>query len=1332
MGIYHPTNPGETRSNPGASRYAVIPAHQVDGRCRESHSNPYRLRPDIVFISASDTELSVLEMARAQLPEAFPPVQTQPSYALQMPAETAAFVADIAATARLVIVRMLGGEAYFRDGLEQLRAMHNRTGLALLALPGDNRPDLSLAAYTTIPPDIATAFFAYCVAGGATNYAQGLRYLSDQVLGTNFGAAPPVAIPWCGLYHPDATDLEQTAALDVETFGRTYWQDAAAPLVGLLFYRAYWQSRDLAVVNAVVRALEATSCRVLPVFCYSLRELAPETLATYFGQPGEAAVSVIVSLVSYALAEIGHGRSFPQARGTTLEALVSLGIPVIQGLTVRETQANWEASPAGLSPLDAAMKVVMAEFDGRIVATVVGVQEPDESGISRQKPIQAQVEALAALAARWARLRSLPNRAKRLSIVLTNFANRNGRVGSAVGLDTPASVLNLLRALRERGYEVGDLPPDGDTLMAELLAQGGYEFRLRPELHAQAQSARFRYRVADYQAWFATLPAACQAELQAVWGEAPGDVLVNGDEIYIAGRRYGNVVVLIQPPRGYGENPQAIYHSGELVPPHHYLAVYRWLRSEFGVDAVIHCGKHGTVEWLPGKSLGLSEHCYPQLVLPDTPVLYPFLVGDPGEGLQAKRRWHAALISHLPPPMTQAEVDQEGELAPLQALLAELARAEQLDPDKRSLILDAIWEAVVAANLHRDLGYVSRPDKDAMPAFLKQLDGYLCNLGELQIRHGLHILGEAPTGERLVDFLCALVRQPGTDYLGLPAALAHDLRLPANTFDLDATTPWAPEAVPAVLAALAEVPITNVGRLRRALDAAGRNLVWALAERDFELAAVATLTAGQPETARTLTYLAQEVLPRVRQAPDEIRRLLNALEGHSIPPGPSGAPTRGRLDVLPTGRNFYAVDMRAIPSRFAWQVGQQLGNTLVANYVQQQGCFPEVIGMTLWGTANMRTQGDDVAQALWLLGVEPVWNPVNQRLTGLQRLPVEQLQRPRIDVVIRVSGFFRDAFPNVLALLDEAVNLAADADEPDEWNYVRKRVRAEEQQRLAAGLPPDIARRQARFRVFSNRPGVYGVGILAAIAEGVWTNPEDLAEIYLRWSGYAYTAQEYGVPAEAILAARLAACDAIVQNQDNREHDILDSDDYMQFQGGMAAAVRNLRGAIPPVFLGDSSDPARPRLRSLQEELRRVVRARVTNPKWLRSIQDHGYKGALEMAATVDYLFGYGALTGLVEDWMYERVAETYLFDEGMAAFLRQSNPWAQRDMAARLLEAARRSLWEHPSAITLKRLTAVVAAAEDAIQNKEMTSEGKSGEAKKVAALGYGHQHCDGCRLAE
>ncbi|OYT70146.1 MAG: cobaltochelatase subunit CobN [Chloracidobacterium sp. CP2_5A] len=1297
MGFYHPLADGDSSPVGNKPAFACLPA-TVAG-CRENHATQlYAARPDIVFISASDTELRLVAEAQKRLPQGFPIIQAQALRALRRTAELDAFFNDIAPTVKIVIARILGGVAHFAEGFDRLEQIHRETGCHAVALPGDRRPDAALLARSTVGVDVIERLSAYCAAGGVTNYAQALRYAADRLLGTAFGFAPPQEAPLTGLYHPQAADPEAVARMTVADFRQVYWRDGR-PAVGIAFYRAYWQSGDLAVVDALVSAIENAGGNVLPAFCYSLRDDRehadglPDIFARYFSDNGRPRVAAIVSLLSYALADLAHTERLTRAAGGAAAALHALGVPVIQAITGGETVADWRASAQGLTPLDAAMKVVMAEFDGRIITTVVGARESDAGG-ARLVALPEQVAAVARLAVRWARLRDRPNAEKRLAIVLTNFANRNGRVGSAVGLDTPASVHNILRALRESGYAVGDLPPDGDALMAELLAQGGYE---APSLsEAQAARACAHYRAEDYRARFAALPLDNQAQLRATWGEPPGEIMTAGDTGYIPARRYGNVLVMIQPPRGYGDKVQALYHNGELAPPHHYLAVYHWLRDVFGADAVIHCGKHGTVEWLPGKALGLSSACYPQLILPDTPVFYPFLVGDPGEGLQAKRRWHACVVSHLPPPMTQAEVDRESELAPLQTLLAELARADQLDPEKRPLIIDAIWEAVVAANLHRDLGYETRPDEDDIGAFLKKLDGYLCDLGEIQIRHGLHVLGEAPTGERLTDMLCALARQAPPPRLGLPAALARDLGLPEDIFNRPSDAPWSPETTPPWLASFADAPIVSVGRLRRALDTAVRGVVADLIERDFDPMAVAAPLSTPSALRDALAHLAQEIVPRLRQTPDEIANLLAGLEGRAVPPGPSGAPTRGTPDILPTGRNFYAVDIRAIPSPFAWQVGRRLGDALLMAYAQREGRFPEVVGLTLWGTSNMRTQGDDVAQALWLLGVEPAWQTGNRRLDGLRLLPVAELKRPRIDVVARVSGFFRDAFPNVLALLDEAVNLAADADEPDEWNYVRRRARADEARRLAAGESPEEARRRARFRLFSNQPGVYGVGILAAIADGAWETREDLAAIYLRWSGYAYAGGAYGLPAADALAAQLAACEVAVQNQDNREHDILDSDDYMQFHGGMAAAVQTLRGQAPVTLFGDSADPTRPRVRTLQDELRRVVRARVTNPKWLRAMQEHGYKGALEMAATADYLFGYGALTGLAEDWMYERVAEAYLFDETTAAFLQRSNPWARRDIAARLLEAARRGLWAQPPEDVTARLEAIRVAAED------------------------------------
>jgi cobaltochelatase CobN len=427
--------------------------------------------------------------------------------------------------------------------------------------------------------------------------------------------------------------------------------------------------------------------------------------------------------------------------------------------------------------------------------------------------------------------------------------------------------------------------------------------------------------------------------------------------------------------------------------------------------------------------------------------------------------------------------------------------------------------------------------------------------------------------------------------------------------------------------------------------------------------------------------------------------LLDGLNGMAVPAGPSGAPTRGMTNILPTGRNFYSVDVRAIPSPFAWQVGQRLGADLLKQYLEREGRYPESIGLTVWGTSNMRTQGDDIAEVLWLLGVRPIWQQENRRVTELEVIPLSELNRPRVDVTVRMSGFFRDTFPGVVSLLDRAINLVADLDEPEDENFVRKHVRQDEAKFTSSGV--EQARAKARYRLFSNKPGSYGTGILTAITESNWETSDDLARIYLEWGGFAYTRDIYGAPAHDEFQYRLAGTEIAAQNKDNYEHDIFDSDDYMQFHGGMIAAIRSLTRSDPMAVLGDSANPETARYRDVREEARRVFRARVANPKWLRAIRRHGYKGALEMAATVDYLFGYDATAQVIDDWMYQQVAEKYVLDETSREFCERSNPWALREMTGRLLEAAERGMWAEPDAETLSRLKTAYLANEGLLEAK-------------------------------
>jgi cobaltochelatase CobN len=1256
----------------------------------------------IAFISAVDTDLTAARAGGARLPAEFPGVTVLA--ARDLPDEEA--VRRALEGVRIAVVRILGGRPYFTHGFDALASLAASGELEVIAIAGDAHADPDLDAHSTVRLEVARTAHAYGFAGGAANLEHLFRYVADTGLGTAFGYDPPRETAEWGFYHPAAADPAACARLDREAFAREHWR-ARSGVAGIVFYRADWASGNLAHVDALIHACEALDLDVLPVFVYSLRDCErvddlPLPYARAFMRAGVACVDVVISLLSYATSDLAQDERMTRSVGAALRADVALDVPLLQGVTTMQSREEWAASERGLAPLDAATKVVMPEFDGKIGGPVFAFRD---AVTTLARADAGQTANLARLAARYARLRRTPNREKRIAIVLTNFANRQGRIGGAVGLDTPASVIAILRALDADGYDVGTIPPDGQALIEALLARGGYDIdTLTAEQLAYAEA---RYHSLDYARWHERFPVRVRRELESAWGEPPGAAYRVGEEIYVAGLRCGNVFVMIQPPRGFGGDPLGVYHSGDLVPTHQYLGAYRWLRDVFRADAIVHCGKHGTLEWLPGKALGLSDACYPMLALGEIPLFYPFIVNDPGEGAQAKRRAHACIIDHLVPPMTKAETYDE--LARLQRLLSEYAAAERIDPDKLPLIAEAIWTSVLAADLQRDLGVEAVPGEHEMSEFLQHVDGYLCEIGDLQIRDGLHVLGSPPAGTQLVDLSLAIMRLDGPEALGLAHALCDDLeiRYEAIADPSAAGVAYAPPVPPALRAFFepdVEQRAVLVRDVRAALDRIAREVVTALlldGARDPAALALRCGVSAQGAFVRSLRVLVERVVPAIRRATDEIDHLLGGLRGRHVPPGPSGAPTRGVMNALPTGRNFYTVDVRAIPTRFAWSVGVRLGDALLAAALTRDGAYPRSIGITVWGTANMRTQGDDVAEILWLLGVRPVWNEENGRVVDVAVIPLAELGRPRIDVTVRISGMFRDAFPAVVALIDRAVALVADLAEDDDENFVRAAVRREELVRIDAGSDAVDARRRARFRIFGSRPGAYGTGVLAALEAGRWHDAGDLADAYLEAGGFAYGAASYGEPAPAEFRARLAASTIAVQNQDNREHDIFDSDDYLQFHGGMVAAMRRLRGTAPSAFFGDSSDPHMPRTRGLDEEARRVFRARVVNPKWIAGARRHGYKGALEMAATVDYLFGYDATANVVGDWMYERVAGAYILDPENRAFLERANPWSAREMTERLLEAVERGMWAEPRPETLTRLREGLLDLEGALEDR-------------------------------
>ncbi|MEN3608809.1 cobaltochelatase subunit CobN [Plantactinospora sp. ZYX-F-223] len=1199
----------------------------------------------ILLLSTSDTDLLSARASGA-------------AYRLANPARIdLAELTDLVDGVDLVVVRILGGARMWADGLATLCAGTR----PVVALGGEQTPDADLMARSTVPAGTAAQAHAYLAQGGPENLRELHAFLSDTVLLTGHGFAPPVAQPNWGV-RPRPP------------------RPATGPVVGILYYRAHQLSGNTGFVDALAEAVEEAGGQPLPVFCASLRTPEPELLATL-----GAADALLVTVLA-----AGGTRPADAAAGGTEEswdvgALAALDVPILQALCLTSTRASWSDSADGLSPLDAATQVAVPEFDGRLITVPFSFKETDTDGLPRYVADPERAARVAGTAVRLARLRHTPAEQRRIALVLSAYPTKHARVGNAVGLDTPASAVRLLRTIRDLGYDVGPvdgpdaLPgvgpvtagspdaglPDGDRLIHALIAAGGQDQEFLTEEQLAANPARIP--LARYRRWFDALPTELREAMAAHWGPPPGQLYVDTSrdpdgEIVLACLRAGNVVLMIQPPRGFGENPVAIYHDPDLPPTHHYLAAYRWLDEEFGTHAVVHLGKHGSLEWLPGKTVGLSASCGPDAVLGSLPLVYPFLVNDPGEGAQAKRRAHAVIVDHLVPPMARAE--SYGDIARLEQLLDEYANIAAMDPAKLPAIRGQIWTLIQAARLDHDLGLEERPHDAEFDEFLLHVDGWLCEVKDAQIRDGLHVLGEPPAGAARVNLVLAILR--ARQVWGGRAGAVDGLR--------------------AALGLTEGGDQQGTAEVDR-VEAVARALVEAMEARDWAVEAVPVvlhdvLGADDPRAAAVrpvLEFAVTEVVPRLARTTDELTHLLHALDGGYVPAGPSGSPLRGLVNVLPTGRNFYTVDPKAIPSRLAYATGQAMATSLVERYRRDTGEWPRSVGLSAWGTSAMRTAGDDVAEVLALIGVTPTWDEASRRVNGFEIVPLAELGRPRIDVTVRISGFFRDAFPHVVLLLDDAIRAVAGLDEPDEQNFLRAHVRA------------DAARhgdeRRATSRIFGSKPGAYGAGLLPLIDSGNWRDDTDLAEVYTVWGGFAYGRGLDGRPAREEMEDAYRRIAVAAKNTDTREHDIADSDDYFQYHGGMIATVRALTGQAPRAYIGDSTTPDAVRTRSLTEETARVFRARVVNPRWLAAMRRHGYKGAFELAATVDYLFGYDATAGVVADWMYEDLARTYALDAENQEFLRRSNPWALRNIIERLSEAADRGLWAKPDPATMAAL---------------------------------------------
>ncbi len=1160
---------------------------------------------------------------------------------------------ELVRRAGLVMVLLHGGKTSCPFFDELLSAAQGRR---LYIHPSDEE-EIELAQAHC--PDFGQPAFQqtalYIKYGGEWNWRQLLRCEAG------LEAEPPRPQPCQALYHPRLGAVE---TLEEYLAGLGVSLEEALnphePTLGFWFGQYLHLDGNLAHIDAMVQAIEAQGC--LPICCFYRRYPDPLlevkdtrwVFANYFRHQGRRIIQALISPMVFSL-----NLNVPAEAGV----LHDLDVPVLQAIATGNNRRQWEDTVQAVTPMDVGFSVAAPEFDGNLISVVMATREQTRRDhltgamLTHYEPIAERVEKIARLARNWGRLALKPNAEKKVAIVFHNYPPRNDRIGCAAGLDSFASVGHLLGRLAAEGYRVDDTYAEPQKLAEAMIGGLTCDQRwLTPD--KMAQRAADQADPASSAAWTAELPAKNQAHMAADWGESPGELFVHDSRVLINGLVNGNVYVGVQPPRGFIEQPEKI-HDPYLAPSHHYLFYYRWLRDVFRADAVIHVGKHGSLEWLPGKSVGLSRECYPDLAILELPNVYPYIVNDPGEGTQAKRRSYCCLVDHLIPVMTNADTYEE--LAQVDERVLSYQQTKDMNPTRLPVAQAELWDLVERANLHRDLEMDRAASLADFDAFLEKLHAYLSEVADTAIADGLHTLGWPPQGEGLVELATQLVRLKNGEVPSLRESLAQ-----AWGYDYD-----------------------QMLARRGQADPSGRHATYAVAlkavhDRCRELAAAAV--AGEPlpadldadgPAATALEFLRQVALPRLAQTGEEMEAVVHALSGGYVGPGASGCPTRGRVDVLPTGRNFCSVDPFKLPSSTAWRVGVQLGDDLVERHRRETGQPPESIGMVIWGSPNMRTQGECIAEALYLMGLKPEWNSRNGRVEGLAVTPLAELKFPRVDVTFRTSGFFRDSFPNLMEMLDQAAGMVSSLREPQDSNFLRRNVLRETAELEQRGLTAEEAWREASFRVYSDPPGAYGAGVAAAIDAKAWQTSDDLGEVYVTWGGYAYGRQAYGLDRRENFRRRLKDISLVVKNEDSREYDLLSSDDFNAYFGGFVAAVKMASGIQPRAYSGDASDPDRVKNRSIQEEAKHVFRSRILNPKWIEGLMRHGYKGAGDLSRTVDNAFHWDATSEVIEDWMYQGLADKYAYDAEMQRWLKDVNPYALQNITERLLEAISRGMWE-------------------------------------------------------
>ena len=1063
-------------------------------------------------------------------------------------------------------------------------------------------------------------------------------------------------------------------------------------VVGLILHQTQVNNGNTRHIDAMLRQLERHDVVALPMFTRMANDEDDKrgvrhAMERHFMYEGKRLPDVILVMSGFSMTHMSWpGDGY---REVTESIFAHWDVPAIQAMATRMLLADYEAKPQGVDNMSLTNSIFQPELDGQIISVPCAVQEIlVEDGVERKVfiPMPDRVERVCKLAVNWVKLRKLPLREKKVAILFHAMPG-NDRIGCAEGLDSFESVHRIIKRLQAEGVRT-DFDFESGQDIADKLTSG-----LTNDIRWISEDAMLEYAAARipqsvWQNWFGNLSNKMRSELKNTWGAAPGEVMMVDDQLLIPGIINGNIFVGIQPSRAFGDRATELYHSTDSVPPYSYIAYYRWLEECFGANAVCHIGTHGSLEWLPGKQVGLSKSCYGDASLGSLPNLYPYHIGVTGEGINAKRRSWAVILDHMPPSLDEAEA-YEG-MAVIDEALKEYHQAKQVRKAQIPQLARRIFDLAVQANLAGDL-HLTEDDFVADPeGTVESIHLWLGELKNSMVKDGLHIFGQVPEGKLYDNQARSLVRVSNGNIPSL-----NDSILTAQGYD--------PEAIKDDPTADFD-GISGSAVYDGAVETA-RALTGKLAQMSYDSTAIDRLVAEEAfsgsttDLKRVLHFLCETVTDKLNHITDEMDHLIGGLNGHFVPPALGGNPTRGNVSILPTGRNFYASDPHQIPSRAAWEIGGKLAKQMLQQYQDAQEGYPESIAMVVWAGNTLKTCGEDFAECLHLMGVRPVYLGETTRVLGVEPIPLEELGRPRLDVTLRISGLFRDMYPNLIRMMDEAVTCVASLDEPEEMNFIKKHIREDVEKLTAEGLPEEKALDQSYIRVFGCAPGCYGAAVAKVIDSREWKDFRELAKVYETWSSYAYTSKEHGISHVDTFRRRMSTVSVTIKNESNSEFDMMDSDDFYAYHGGLVATVKANSGNTPLSITGHTEDPDRPVTRSLTRETARIVRSRILNPKWLEGLKRHGIKGAQEVSAALDSLFGWDATAEVAEDWMYQGVAERFLFDEQTRQWMESVNRWSVHSVSERLLEAHQRGMWETDQQ-TLKQLQSIYMRSEGTIED--------------------------------